>query len=129
MATCSRREKTVRSVEYAIPAGSAIAEFDKAQYAAFTAYCQSQGIDPKATGLLIPDNWARVEARDDEVVIAFDVEEKPGVAERALERVRQVYADLMTREVTNAGKGRDGHLNEDDLALILKAIDGEADRG
>lgn len=72
MASFTRREVVTRTVEYAIPSGDAMAEFDKAYANALNDYRERHG---KTKDDRLYDDWARVYARDDEVVIAFEVKE------------------------------------------------------
>lgn len=65
-----RREIITRHVEYAVPAGSAIAELEKATGAAWVEFCRLTGRDPQHP--TPSDDWARVDVSDDEVVIRFE---------------------------------------------------------
>lgn len=70
MASFSRREVVTRTVEYAIPSGDAMGEFNKAYVVAEQDYRQRNN---KGPGDHLYDDWAHVYARDDEVVIAFEI--------------------------------------------------------
>jgi hypothetical protein len=72
MASYTWREVVSRSVEYAVPSGGAVAEFNKAFLAAREDFLARNGYDSNTE---LWDDWARVYARDDEVVIVFDVKQ------------------------------------------------------
>lgn len=70
MTTYSRREIVTKRVEYGIESGSVVGDFYKVAGIAWADYCSRTGQDSER----VPDDWARIEARDDEIVIRFDVE-------------------------------------------------------
>jgi hypothetical protein len=121
VANYTRSETIRRTVEYAVPTGSAIGEFDKAWTVARNDYVTRTGVDP---AMAVRDDWARVEARDDEVVIVLDFEEPPGDDRARLDRIREINADLARLCVTRAGKGPSGCLSTEDLERIADALDG-----
>ncbi len=116
MATYTWREVVTRRVEYAVPSGSPAGEFDKTWAAARGDYRQRNGLADAATSL--PDHWARVEARDEEVVIVFDIKEPADADRQRVEAVRVAYAEVLGRLQTKAGRGPGGQLVEEDLAPI-----------
>jgi hypothetical protein len=70
--TYARREVVVRRFEFAIAAGSNIGVFDRVKAIAWQNYCEMAGFNPNASQ---GDDWCTVIPRDDEVVLAFTVEE------------------------------------------------------
>jgi hypothetical protein len=121
--TYDRREIITRRIEYAIPTGSDMGTFDRVRGIAWQDFCQRRGHDPQAAYF---DDWAEVDARDEEIAIVFAVDEKPAAADETLKRIRDAHAELSRREATNSGHGRDGHLNLEDLDLICRAFTGGA---
>lgn len=75
MTTYSRREIVSRRVEYGVESGACIGEFEKVRSIAFADYCQRSGLNPESS-IAHSDDWATVEPRDDEVVIAFVFEKR-----------------------------------------------------
>lgn len=67
MASYSRRGRVTRHVEYLIPKGDTVAEFLKAWAAAQR---EVEGIDKQR---LKWDDWARVDADDEHIIIRFEV--------------------------------------------------------
>jgi hypothetical protein len=115
--TC--REVVTRRVEYAIPSGDVMGEFDKAYNSAVADWRRRNG---KTDADRLSDDWARVEARDDEVVIVFDVEEPPDADRQRIEAAREAYAKVLHSLVINAGHGHGGQFAEEDLAPIGFAL-------
>lgn len=72
MAAYTWQEFTTHTVEYLVPSGSTWAEFAKALQAAGNAYRKRHRLEPDAQ---LRDDAIRVEARDDQLVIAFTVEQ------------------------------------------------------
>ncbi len=72
MANFSRQERTTKHVEYRVPKGNVMGEFDKADRAAWHEYCRLNDQDPATARRW--DNWAEVDADDEHVIIRFEIE-------------------------------------------------------
>lgn len=74
MAIYEKRIRTIKRIEYAVPGatpgghGVPVAELNKALAAAMVDYRAAHGADPRH------DDWVRVFAYDDEVVVVLEVE-------------------------------------------------------
>jgi hypothetical protein len=79
--TYARREIVTTRVEYGVATNSDIGTFEKIKAIAFADYCRRHGLNQESS-IAWTDDWARVEARDDEVVIVFAVK-KPAPASGA----------------------------------------------
>ena len=75
MTSYSKREIVSRRVEYGVEAGADIGTFEKVKRIAFVDYCQRSGLNPESS-ISYSDDWATVEPRDDEVVVAFVFEKR-----------------------------------------------------
>lgn len=71
MPNYTRREMVTRRMEYGVESGSFVGEFYKVVGIAWSDYCTRTG---RADRDQLPDDWATVEARDDEIVLRFDIE-------------------------------------------------------
>ncbi len=80
MTTYAKREITTRRVEFGVESGQLVGEFDTVYRLALADYRSRTGLDGD-------DGWARIEARGDEVVIAFEVEYEAREADREIERL------------------------------------------
>jgi hypothetical protein len=69
MSGYDRREVVTRVIEYSIPSGSAMAELEKVISRAELEYRRE--IKGESFGGGLSDDWCRIHARDDEVVITF----------------------------------------------------------
>lgn len=69
-----RREFTTRHVEYLLPSGCAGGEVSKAYAVALADYRRLHGLPDDAPTY---DDWLRFDARDDQIVISFDVDTEP----------------------------------------------------
>lgn len=92
MTTYAKREIVSRRIEYGVESGQPIGEFDTVYGIAHADWARRNGIDPKQHG---DAGWARLEARDDEIVIAFTVEADADAADQA-DRIKAVL-DLADR--------------------------------
>jgi hypothetical protein len=92
MAMWIRHEIVTRRVEYSVPSGLAVGEFNKAWNAARHDYCRRNGINPENGRVY--DDWAHVEARDDEITIVFAVDEPvPADLSAELTRLRVLVGE------------------------------------
>jgi hypothetical protein len=114
--TYRRVETVVRRVEFAVAAGSNVADANKVQEMAWHNYCQRTGTDPDGSR---HDDWCRVDVGDDEVVFAFEVEHKPDAAEQAVVRAREALTALCERWA-----GKSGRLDAEDFNLVSDALGG-----
>ncbi len=73
MANFSRRERITKHIEYLVPLGDVIGEFDKADRTAWNERCRLRGEDPETTRRW--DDWATVHADDEHVIIRFEITE------------------------------------------------------
>lgn len=72
MADFTSRETVIRQIEYVLPSGAPMGEFEKAYRVAIRDFRQRHGIAEDGP---VFDDWATVRANDDEVVIRFEVKE------------------------------------------------------
>ncbi len=83
MTTYAKREITTRRVEYGVESGRMIGEFN-------TVYRLAAADFERRTDRTPDDGWARVEARDEEIVIAFEVEYEAREADREIGRLSEI---------------------------------------
>lgn len=91
MTTYARREFSHRRIEYGVESGSNNGVFTRVYAMAYAEYCDRTGYDRERMEY---DDWATVEARDDEIVIAFTLDEPPPDAER-WEKAKRLVVDLI----------------------------------
>lgn len=84
-------EVVVRRVEWAVAAGSNIADVNKVQEFAWQDYCTRTGTD-RDSGR--SDHWCHVHPRDEETVFAFEAEHKPSRAEAAVAKARRAITEM-----------------------------------
>ena len=115
----SQREVIIRRKEFFIPSGCAVGELDNVQAYAQVEYRQRRGLTDNAP---LPMEWARIESRDDEVVLVVEAEEEPRDADQRLRQARDALAELLARGVSCSGSGPDGRGVEADFAGLQRAL-------
>jgi hypothetical protein len=81
--TYAKREITTRRVEYGVESGQLVGEFH-------TVYGIARADFERRTDRTPDDGWARIESRDDEITIVFDVEYEARNVDREVERLTAV---------------------------------------
>ncbi|MEV1013725.1 MULTISPECIES: hypothetical protein [unclassified Micromonospora] len=71
-----RREFTTRTVEYLVPSGTNVSEFDKAWTAALAEYKRVHGLDAAAEP---PSDWMSLHAGDDVIVLRLEFKTAAGL--------------------------------------------------
>jgi hypothetical protein len=74
----SRREHVYRVIEHTVPLGADMASYAKAEWAAALEYRSLNGLPQPTTNVFagLPDDWARIIADDEHVIIRIEVKEK-----------------------------------------------------
>ncbi len=96
MTTYAKREITTRRVEYGVEAGQLNGTFDTVYRLAAADF--ERRVDRTPDG-----GWARIECRDDEIVIAFEVEYEARQADSEISRLAVLLgdADIRIQQVLN----------------------------
>jgi hypothetical protein len=96
MTSYAKREITTRRVEYGVESGQLVGEFNTVYRLALADY-------RRRTDHEGDDGWARIEARDDEVAIAFEVEYEARQADEEISRLATLLgeADIRIQTVLN----------------------------
>lgn len=104
MTSYAKREITSRRIEYGVESGQPVGEFN-------TVYRLAAADYERRTDRTPDDGWARIEARDDEVVIAFEVEYEARKADTEIERFAVLLGDAEIRiqQVLNLVDRADRH--------------------
>ncbi len=96
MTTYAKREITTRRMEYGVESGQLNGTFD-------TVYRLAVADFERRTDRPPDDGWARIECRDDEIVIAFEVEYEARQADAEISRLAVLLgdADIRIQQVLN----------------------------
>ncbi len=90
MTSYAKREITACRIEYGVESGRMIGEFN-------TVYRIAAADFERRTDRHPDDGWARIEARDDEIVIAFEVEYEARQANAEISRLAVLLGDADIR--------------------------------
>lgn len=73
----SRREHVYRVIEHTVPLGADMSSYAKAEHAAAIEYRSLRGLPVVTEGVFsgLPDDWARITADDEHVIIRIEVKE------------------------------------------------------